>query len=292
MKNSFLVTFVLLLWGCQPADQETLVSASPEPEGSAKPASNTNQPATVAPATEPATISADLEREKRMAVEIEDALLDGEPVYLNDASHEFLTIDTEPDASPKGAVILLHGRGFHPDWQDTIYPLRIGLATAGWRTLSVQMPVLKKNAKYNDYVPLFPQSFPRIEASIEYLKKQGIDKIVLLAHSCGAHMAMSWIRERGDSSIQAYIGVGMGATDYQQAMKAPFPLDQLKVPVLDVYGADDYPAVIRLAPSRIHMMKKAGNPLSAQKVVPGANHYFIDKEGNLVEVVAEWLRAL
>ena len=57
----------------------------------------------------------DLEREKRMATEVEDAILDGEVVYLKNGSHEFMAIDTVPEgdtdgSKPKSAVILLHGR--------------------------------------------------------------------------------------------------------------------------------------------------------------------------------------
>ncbi len=234
----------------------------------------------------------DLEREKRMADEIVDAILDGEAVWLKAGGHEFLAIDTEAEGEEKGAVIILHGRGFHPDWADAINPLRTGLTAKGWRTLSLQMPVLEKTAKYYDYVPIFPAAHPRIEAGIDYLKKAGVKKVVLLAHSCGAHMAMDWIRKHGDGRIDAYIGAGMGATDYKQPMREPFPLDKMKVPVLDVYGENEYPAVLRLAPQRKAMIEKAGNPKSAQKVVAGADHYFTDKGDALVETVASWLDTL
>jgi len=238
----------------------------------------------------------DLEREKRMAVEVEDAVLDGDVIFLKDAGsedgHEFMAIDQEAEDDTRGAVIILHGRGFHPNWEDGIYPLRTQLPAKGWRTLSLQMPVLVKTAKYYDYVPLFSQAGSRIEAAIKYLKEQGVDNIVLFAHSCGAHMAMEWIREKGDGQISAYIGAGMGATDYQQKMAKPFPLDAMKVPVLDIYGAKEYPAVIRLAPERLAGIKKGGNPKSAQVIVPGANHYFTDKGDELVEPVAKWLNGL
>ena len=244
----------------------------------------------------------DLAREKRMAVEVEDAVLDGDVIYLKETSHEqnkkpheFMAIDQEPEGETKGAVIILHGRGFHPDWEDAIFPLRTKLPEKGWRTLSLQMPVLIKTAKYNDYVPLFPLASPRIEAGIRHLKEQGIDNIILLAHSCGAHMAMEWIRsKKGDvgDMITAYIGAGMGATDYKQPMEQPFPLPHMKIPVLDIYGEKEYPAVLRMAPGRLAMMKKAGNPKSKQVVVKGANHYFTDKGDELVADVVNWLDTL
>ncbi len=237
-----------------------------------------------------------LEREKRMAVEVEDAVLDGDVLFLKDEGskdgHEFMAIDQEPEDETKGAVIILHGRGFHPNWEDAIYPLRTQLPAKGWRTLSLQMPVLEKTAKYYDYVPLFSQAGSRIEAGIKYLKEQGIDNIVLFAHSCGAHMAMEWVRQKGDSQISAYIGAGMGATDYKQKMAKPFPLESMKVPVLDIYGDKEFPAVIRMASKRLEGITKAGNKKSKQVIVPGANHYFTDKGDELVAPIAKWLDTL
>lgn len=237
----------------------------------------------------------DLEREKRMAVEVEDAVLDGEVIFLKDGDHEFMAIDQEPEDKTKGAVIILHGRGFHPNWEDAIFPLRTQLPAKGWRTLSLQMPVLKKTAKYYDYVPLFSQAATRIEAGIQYLKEQGVHNIVLFAHSCGAHMAMEWVRNKGDAigeNISAYIGAGMGATDYKQKMDKPFPLATMKIPVLDIYGEKEYPAVIRMAPERLAAMNKAGNTKSKQVVVSGADHYFKEKGNALVIEVAKWLDTL
>ena len=154
----------------------------------------------------------DLEREQRLADEIVDAIFDGEPIDLpRSDGNTFLGIYTESESDPvKGAVLILHGRGFHPDWATTVQPLRVGLIEHGWNTLSIQVPVLTKEAKYYDYVPVFPESYPRIETAIEYLKEQGNERIVLIAHSCGAHMAHFWFDDRGDKLIDAYVGLGMG----------------------------------------------------------------------------------
>jgi pimeloyl-ACP methyl ester carboxylesterase len=154
------------------------------------------------------------------------------------------------------------------------------------------MPVLEKDAKYYDYVPIFLYAHPRIDAGIKFLRSNGYKKIVLLAHSCGVHMAMSWLRENGDSQIDAFIGLGMGATDYKQPMQQSFPLDKLSVPVLDLYGESEYPAVIGMAPARMLAIEAAGNKLSAQVELAGADHYFTDQDEALVEAVTEWLQSL
>jgi alpha/beta superfamily hydrolase len=240
-----------------------------------------------------AVADADLAREKRLREQIVDAIFDGEPMTLRANGHEFLAVHMQSELEEvKGAAIILHGRGLHPNWDPIVQPLRTALPEQGWDTLSIQLPVLEKEAKYFDYVPLFPEASPRIEAAIAYLREQGAKRIVLIAHSCGAHMAMHWIDEQGDGAIDAYIGIGMGATDYQQPMAKPFPLAKMQVPVLDIYGSNDYPAVLRMAAERQAMMEQAGNPQSAQHVIDGAEHYFNGHNDALVEVVGEWLRGL
>jgi pimeloyl-ACP methyl ester carboxylesterase len=241
-------------------------------------------------------IASDDEREQRMANEIVDTILDGEAIFLEANNHEFLTIYAETDDA-RGTAVILHGRGFHPDWQDVVKPLRVGLLESGWNTLSVQMPVLEKQAKYYDYVPLFPAALARIEAAIAFARTQlnnnkESDKVVLIAHSCGVHMAMAWSDVESFESIDAFVGIGMGATDYKQPMKKPFPLAKIKVPVLDVYAANDYPAVLKMAPERWRNIKAAGNEKSRQVIVPDAAHYYVDRGDALTSVISDWLDTL
>ena len=241
----------------------------------------------------PFAAAQDLEREHRLEAEIIDAILDGEPVRLDADGHSFLGIHTEAgDGGPRKAVIVLHGRGFHPDWPEVAAPLRTVLPEHGWDTLSLQMPVLGKSAKYYDYVPIFPAALPRIRAGIELLRARGARTIVLAAHSCSVHMAMAFVRRDGDTGFDGFIGIGMGATDYRQPMREPFPLASMSVPVLDLFGDEDYPAVLREAPARLAAIRAAGNPRSAQRIIPGAGHFFRDVDDELVDAVAEWLATL
>ena len=172
----------------------------------------------------------DLAREQRLAEQTVDAILDGEPVYLTTSDNtRFLAIEMQADAGPHhGAAIILHGRGMHPDWTQVAAPLRTGLPSHGWSTLSLQMPVLAKDTRYYDYLPAFPAAVPRIEAGIRHLRKQGVKRIVLIAHSCSVHMSMAWVEARGDSGIDSYIVIGRGATDYQQTMPGPVSYTHLR----------------------------------------------------------------
>ncbi len=245
-------------------------------------------------AAPPAGPSPDLAREERLRTEIVDTILDGAPVDLAAGGRPFLALYTEAaKAPPHGGVILLHGRGFHPDWGQVIQPLRVALPAHGWNTLSIQLPVLDKEATYYDYVPILGEAAPRIEAAIDFLRSKGLRRIVLIAHSCGAHMAMRWFEINGDQRISGFAGLGLGATDFGQPMERPFPLERMKVPVLDLYGSEEYPAVLRGAPQRRAAILRAGHPKSRQQVIAGANHYFegIDN-ALLIEAVRRWLDSL
>jgi hypothetical protein len=239
----------------------------------------------------------DLERERRLASQIVDSIMDGEAVTLHagdvSGGREFLAIYTPSEEMPaRGAAIILHGRGFHPDWPEVVNPLRTVLPEYGWHTLSLQMPVLEKDATYYDYVPIFPAAFPRIVAGIAFLRDQGISRIVIIAHSCSVHMTMAYIETFGDAAIDGFVGIGMGATDFGQPMKKPFPLERMTVPVLDVFGSEDFPAVGRGAPGRAAAAAAAGNGLSSQVMVEGADHYFGEKDDELIAVVSAWLESL
>jgi pimeloyl-ACP methyl ester carboxylesterase len=239
----------------------------------------------------PVSGASDLEREARLKNQIIDAILDGEPHMLEANGHRFLGIYTEAEDS-SGAVVILHGRGFHPDWIDVVSPLRVGLVEYGWNTLSIQLPVLAKEAKYYDYEPVFDDATPRIDAALDFLQQQGNKKIIIIAHSCGVHMAMQYVRNKGEKRFHAFVGIGMGATDYKQPMRRPLPIERMKNPVLDVFGGADYPAVHRLAGLRAQHIEGQGHALSEQVKVPGANHYFTDMGEPLLETIAGWLEKL
>lgn len=241
-------------------------------------------------------VQPDFSRESRVVNQIADSVIDGDVEYLlTGAGKEIFSIFMEADADKtKGGVIILHNRGQHANWGDTIKPLRVGLAEKGWDTLSVQMPVLDKHAKYYDYVPIFPYSHDRIEAAIKFYKDKGIDNIVLIAHGCGVHMSMSYLDKYGDDKIKAYVGIGMGATDYRQKLVKGFPINKMSVPILDIYADKDFKGVQNLAEYRAKLIEIAGNKKSIQKVVKNADHYYKDSKAveRLIGQVSEWLDTL
>ena len=237
-------------------------------------------------------IASDELREARLVEEIETNLFDGEVISLGSDDEQFAAVEMISEDPPRGGIILLHGRGFHADWPENIGPLRVGLSEAGWQTLSLQLPVLEKTAKYFDYLPVLPEAGPRLDAAIAHLSEQGISPIILLAHSCGAHMAMLWLESSKGKEIDGFVGIGMGATDYKQPMQHPFPFASLDIPVLDIYGENDYPAVHRLAPQRLALMTQGGNARSKQIMLPEADHYFVDHPDEMTAAISSGLGAV
>ena len=237
--------------------------------------------------------ASDLAKEKRMREQVADYVMNGDAILLKDGSHDFLSIYMETDEQPvKGNIIILHGRGYHPNWPELVFPLRTGLPEHGWNTLSIQMPVLDNEATYYDYMKIQPESHPRINAAVEFLKQKNAKNIILLTHSCSVHMGFDWLHKNSQAGITAFIGVGMGSIDYGQPMLKPFALEDIKIPVLDIRGENDYPAVHRNAPRRLQRIQQAGHPKSEQRVVPKADHYFTDRGDALLKEVANWLDKL
>lgn len=238
-------------------------------------------------------IEPDFRREGRLITEIEDSIMDGEVQWLDLFTGEkIFSIYTETEADEvKGGVIVLHNRGYHANWESVIKPLRIDLTNYGWNTLAVQMPVLNKKAKYYDYVPIFPYAYTRIKAAIDYLKSQGLNKIVIIGHGCGVHMAMSYIDIFSDNEIDAFVGIGMGATDFRQKMVKPFPFFKMQAPILDVFGEFDFPGVRRLANQRKIEFDAINNPKNQQIVIKNAGHYFKEEgtEKDLLTKISSWL---
>jgi hypothetical protein len=105
----------------------------------------------VAVARVAAALPIDYGREDRWAQEVVPSIVVGEPIYLATSERpRILAILTVPPGAPKGALVVVHGLGVHPDF-GMINGVRTGLADAGYTTLSLQMPVLAAGASRDDY---------------------------------------------------------------------------------------------------------------------------------------------
>jgi pimeloyl-ACP methyl ester carboxylesterase len=236
--------------------------------------------------------ASDLAKEQRWASQVVDAILDGEAVWLNDGKSDFLGIYTEAEEDKGRAVIIMHGTGIHPDWQQVIQPLRVRLTEHNWNTLSIQMPILANEAEYSDYAPLYDEVAPRINAAIKYLQEHGSNDIVLIGHSQGSAMAayyLSTLQHDAKHKVKGFVAIGMGTFADDPRMDVISSLEKIRVPVLDLYGTEDLENVLVSVGARAAAAKTAGNDHYTQNKITG-NHFFDGHEQEMVEAVASWMQ--
>jgi pimeloyl-ACP methyl ester carboxylesterase len=222
--------------------------------------------------------ASDYAREKKWADEIVPGIVVGDPVYLEAQSghHKFLTLFTP--AGPDKAVIVVHGLGIHPDW-GLIGSLRSELADRGYTTLSIQMPVLAADAKSEDYPPTFPEASERIAAAVKFLRARGYSRLAIVSHSLGSRMSLAYLQGAPDPAVRAWASLGFASAD---------GYGKLKLPVLDLYGDNDLPQVLKGAATRGKGLTAVG---SIQGVVKHADHFYAGHEKEMVDAVADFLAA-
>lgn len=223
-------------------------------------------------------VASDYAREKKWADEIVPGIVVGDPVYLETprGHHKFLTLFTP--AGPDKAIIVVHGLGIHPDW-GLIGSLRSELADRGYTTLSIQMPVLAADAKSEAYPPTFPEASERIAAAVEFLKARGYSRLAIVSHSLGSRMSLAYLQGTPDAAVLAWASLGFASTD---------GYGKLKLPVLDLYGDNDLPQVLKGAATRSKGLTAAG---SKQVVIRRTDHFYTGHEKEMVDAVADFLAA-
>ena len=230
-------------------------------------------------------------KEKNIHKQILENIFDGNLIELSSNLGERFFVIEHLSSQYKKSILLLHGRGLHPDEESVINPLRLGLFESGFNTYSMQLPVLEKGSTYYDYVGIFNYSTERIQASIKEISKTNKD-IIIIAHSCGVHMLMSWIEKYGVSSIDAFVLIGSEATDLGQRIIRPYPFKKIKKPILDIFGEYDYNFVKKNASERFKSIKMSSNIKSSQIEIYGSNHYHQDNSDELLKAVRGWLKTL
>ncbi len=236
------------------------------------------------------TSASDRAKEQRWAEQVADAIIDGDILWLHDGTHEFLTIYTQSLDAVQRAAIVIHGIGAHPDWQQVVQPLRVGLVEHGWQTLSLQMPILDNDADIADYAPLYDEASARINAAIDFLRAKGIKQVALVAHSLGANMGAYYYSQHA-GKLAGFVAIGMGSLADNPDQDTLITLINITTPVLDVYGSDDLVSVLDSVTARGKTIKTVATRYSQRKVT-GANHFFEGKDAELVSIVAGWLNQL
>ncbi len=235
----------------------------------------------------------DTGKETRWAEQVSETLFDGEIVWLTAGQHEFLAIEMRPgNGKVKNAVIVVHGIGVHPNWEQVIRPARVQMAEAGWTTLSIQMPILPNQATALEYQPLFDEVPARFSAAIGFLKENGAENIVVVSHSLGAAMSASYLAQTDSGDISALVVIGMSAQTSTMPVDTARAIRKIQIPILDIYGGEDLEAVISTSARRASAAYTAGNSDYRQIRIDEANHFFDGQENQLLEPILSWLESL
>ncbi len=231
--------------------------------------------------------TADLLTSQRMQRELTEAGdLQGEVIELQAKDGGFLAIHRPRQRGPfRGGIVLLHDPLGNADSEEAIRPLRLGLAEAGWDTLSLQLDVEPRSAGAEQDTD--GASAARLDTGIAWLKARDIDKLVVLAQGNRASVALQWAAAQQTQELRALILLS--------APLAP-PGDELRnslrasgLPVLDIYAERDYPPVLATAPNR--SMLGTDNPTYRQRVLADAPSGFFGAEQELIDSIRAWLSA-
>lgn len=188
---------------------------------------------------------------------------------------------------PTVAVILAHGQGLDPDG-NVVGPLRRAIhQELGFHTLSLAMPKLAGSPSgemVDEYEATFPDAYARIQAAIDFLKKdKGAQHIYLMGHSMGGRMTSGFLASHPDAPVAGFIGVGLLAGG-KEPLNTNLNLRKVKVPVLDVYAENDRDA------KAAEFRKSYVSERFVQVPVPGAKHDYRGHERAVADAVNGWLR--
>jgi len=234
---------------------------------------------------------ADQTREESIAEVLAQRLPGEELVEIREPDREFLGLLREhATMHERGAIILVHGMGQHPDWPQVIAPLRRALPDAGWTTLSVQMPILAPEVPIADYGTTLVEAGNRLGASIQHLRDRHYQRIVIVGYGFGAATAAWYVARDPGRRSAALVSISMLAQRYlNPRLKVLDFLKEIDIPLLDIYGNRDYDEVLAGARQRRLAGRQNGNDAYRQIRIDGADHSFTGREADLAQLIVDWL---
>ena len=213
-------------------------------------------------------------------------IFDGKHLFIDYKFGKYSMLEVYDD-NHNTAVLYLHGRGLSPNEQNLAHPVRVSMSNL-FNTYSLQLPVLKKQSTYLEYTKIFYDSDERILSALDHIYKKN-DKVIIIAHSCGVHMLMSFIQNKNISSkISSLVLIGSGAVDKGQKLIHEYPYDKIKVPILDLFGESDFNLVLKNANKRKKLIKET-SVKSQQIKIKSSDHYHTDNSERVITFVKKWL---
>lgn len=191
---------------------------------------------------------------------LEHRLRDGEGVWLEAEGERFFAIARRAARpEPRGGVLLVGGRGEHPDYPGVMSPVRRELADQGWLTLAL--------ARDPDGA-----TDARLRAGMNWLTARLEDdspRIVFLGHGLGGLDLLNALDDTGPSP-HALILVDVvipSGDDGEQALER---LMNAEFPILDIYRRGAPRSVVDTAPERRRSARRGDNDHYRQDALPGS----------------------
>ena len=228
----------------------------------------------------------DKSRESMIYEQSLSEIFDGKHLYIDYKFGKYSMLEVYNE-DHNTAVLFLHGRGLSPNEQNLAYPVRVTLSNL-YNTYSLQFPVLKKQSTYLEYTKIFYDSDERILSALEHIYKKN-NKVIIIAHSCGVHMLMSFIQNKNFTNhISSLVLIGSGAVDKGEKLIYEYPYGKIQVPILDLFGENDFNLVLKNANKRKQLIKET-SAKSQQIKIKSSDHYHTDNSERVITFVKKWL---
>ena len=231
----------------------------------------------------PRIITPDYARETSLNYQSVSTSFDAEFRTLLSNDGEKFNMLYHEDESKDQAILLLHGRGLYPNEPLVMNPL-IEILNKEYNVYSIQLPVLKKNATYSEYVKLFSYSDSRIKKTLNYIETTS-SKIIVIAHSCGAHMLSSFLKKH-QHKIHKVILISAGAVDKDQTPLPYYDYSLFDGQILNILGDKDHNSVKHFAEYILSLNIKNFQNI----IISDAGHYYKGKISSLATQVNKWLK--
>ena len=228
----------------------------------------------------------DKSRESMIYEQSLSEIFDGKHLYIDYKFGKYSMLEVYNE-DHNTAVLFLHGRGLSPNEQNLAYPVRVTLSNL-YNTYSLQLLVLKKQSTYLEYTKIFYDSDERILSALEHINKKN-NKVIIIAHSCGVHMLMSFIQNKNfTNNISSLVLIGSGAVDKGEKLIYEYPYGKIQVPILDLFGENDFNLVLKNANKRKQLIKET-SAKSQQIKIKSSDHYHTDNSERVITFVKKWL---
>ena len=228
----------------------------------------------------------DKSRESMIYEQSLSEIFDGKHLYIDYKFGKYSMLEVYNE-DHNTAVLFLHGRGLSPNEQNLAYPVRVTLSNL-YNTYSLQLPVLKKQSTYLEYTKIFYDSDERILSALEHIYKKN-NKVIIIAHSCGVHMLMSFIQNKNfTNNISSLVLIGSGAVDKGEKLIYEYPYGKIQVLILDLFGENDFNLVLKNANKRKQLIKET-SAKSQQIKIKSSDHYHTDNSERVITFVKKWL---